>query len=135
MNLPSEENWVFFFLSYLPGRSCCVFPPVFPLLPWQLTHHSIANSTEMGLEQNKASHTMFSYCCRTGCGTPLEQHQRQCCRTDPGPSAPARADADLWPLACRHTASGGIKYLQHCSHGIYIYGYICIYGGLAAELH
>lgn len=136
VNLPSKENGDFSANS-LAGPAA-VFPPVCPLLPWQLTHHSIANSTEMGLEQNEASHTMFSCCCRAGCGTRREQHQGQCWRTHPGPSAAARADEGprlYKPLACRHTALGGIKYLQHCSQGIYIYGHICIYGGLAAELH
>lgn len=133
---PVKRKGSFFSANSLAGPAV-VFPPVCPLLPWQLTHHSIANSTEMGLEQNEASHTMFSYCCRTGCGTRLEQHQGQCWRTDQGPSTPAREGEgpDLEPLACRHTALGGIKYLQHCSRGIYIYGYICICGGLAAELH
>lgn len=92
VNLPSKENGGGFFSANSLADPAAVSPPVCPLLPWQLTHHSIANSTEMGLEQNEASHTMFSCCCRTGCGTRLEQHQGQCCRTDQGPSTPARAD-------------------------------------------
>lgn len=127
VNLPSKENGDFSANS-LAGPAA-VFPPVCPLLPWQLTHHSIANSTEMGSEQNEASHTMFSCCCRAGCGTRREQHQGQCWRTHPGPSAAARADEGprLYKPLHAGTRHWGALNTFSIAHRVYTYMGIYVY--------